>query len=212
MRYNNPQVPDSTRDAIYAVVYVFSRDPGGGENIEVIERGSVLVLAGSQQSDSNALSGVSPGVTVEHVTSERGLLLRIASIVTMKDPDILLSWDTHGAGIGYIVERGVALGKSADGSLSIDMARLLGRIPKCASSADSNKTVDMNQEMHLLDGDSGKDNNNVWAGSGLGSEWDDRVGAGAAAASIVSSDLTCFLRLLGQSNDNVAQPLRLEGL
>ena len=38
----------------------------------------------------------------------------------------------------------------------------------------------------------------MWKGSGLGGEWDDRVGAGAAAASIVSDTryllLTTFRR------------------
>jgi DNA polymerase elongation subunit (family B) len=196
------QVPDSNRDAVYGVVYVFARDPGGGESIEVIEKGAVLVLIGSKQTDKFNL-GVSSSVTVEHVQSERSLLLRVASIVQIKDPDILLSWDTQGSGIGYLVERGVVLGKSVDGNVraaastnadesGIDIARLLGRIPKGSSKAvyrvDSNKT-----ELVLLDGADEDHGNHKWTGSGLGSEWDDRVGAGGAAASIVSYQrLSCI--------------------
>ena len=98
-------VPDSTRDAVFAVVYVFARDPGGGENIEVIEKGAVLVLVESKQSSGNIIStaqvsrsaiGVSSKVTVECVISETSLLRRIASIIQLKDPDILVSWDTQG--------------------------------------------------------------------------------------------------------------------
>lgn len=198
-------MPDSSRDSIYAVVYVFARDPGGGEHLEVIEKGTVLVLIGSRQPATNSLPGISSDVTVEAVTSERSLLLRMASIVTMKDPDILLSWDTHGAGIGYLVERGVALGKSASGSnenaasaneAGIDIARLLGRIPKASSGKDSRKTEAI-VGLNIFDGADDKDGTQgAWTGSGLGSEWDDRVGAGAAASSIVSLSVLHYLRLV----------------
>jgi hypothetical protein len=107
-----------------------------------------------------------------------------------------VSWDTQGLGIGYLVERGVALGKSVDGSegttsspneKKIDIARLLGRTPKGSSSVDSNKKTGGNEEFSLHgDGVDGKSDDYAWAGSGLGAEWDNRVGAGAAAASIVS--------------------------
>lgn len=107
-----------------------------------------------------------------------------------------MSWDTQGLGIGYLVERGVALGKSVEGSdgatsspnkKKIDIARLLGRTPKGVPSVDSNKKTGSNEEFCLhVDGADGKNDDYVWAGSGLGAEWDDRVGAGAAAASIVS--------------------------
>lgn len=210
-------MPDSSRDAVYAVVYLFARDPGGGENIEVLERGSVLVLIGSNQCGL----GMS-NVNIEYVTSERSLLLRVASIVKMKDPDILLSWDTQGGGIGYLVERGVALGKSTDGSKKtsstdeseIDMVRLLGRIRKGTAGMDSNKKTDINAEVNLADGVDSKNENSAWSGSGLGGEWDDRVGAGAAASSIVSyvgmlfSDLTCAACITYSSFDIN----RLEGL
>ena len=93
-----------------------------------------------------------------------------------------------------MVERGIALGKPLDGSngvnfsstTQIDLARLLGRTPRAFISDESTKTtqttagssfgieVDQEQKEH------------TFSGSGLGSEWDDRVGAGAAASSIVS--------------------------
>ena len=81
-------MPDSSRDAVYAVVYVFARDPGGGENIEILERGSILVMIGSTEHKSY-MSGLASDVSSEYVTSERGLLLRVTSIVQMKDPDII---------------------------------------------------------------------------------------------------------------------------
>jgi len=194
-------VPDSSRDAVFAVVYVYGRDPGGGESIEILEKGCVLVTIQSKSRDSvptnnttKATLGISSDVRVERVNSERSLLLRIASIVQLKDPDSLISWETQGAGLGYLVERGIALGKPLDGSngvnfsttTQIDLARLLGRTPRAFISDESTKTtqttagssfgieVDQEQKEH------------TFSGSGLGSEWDDRVGAGAAASSIVS--------------------------
>ena len=98
-------------------------------------------------------------------------------------------------GLGYLVERGISLGKPADGSEGkitvnekVDMARLLGRTPRGLSSADSNNKPSASNELKMLvdGGEDGKDDTQVFTGSGLGSEWDDRVGAGAAAASIVS--------------------------
>jgi len=196
-------VPDSSRDAVFAVVYVYGRDPGGGESIEILEKGCVLVTIQSKSRDSVPISnttkatmGISSDVRVERVNSERSLLLRIASIVQLKDPDSLISWDTQGGGLGYLVERGIALGKTLDGSngvnssttstTQIDLARLLGRTPRAFIPDESAKTtqttagssfgieVDQEQKEH------------TFSGSGLGSEWDDRVGAGAAASSIVS--------------------------
>ena len=49
----------------------------------------------------------------------------------------MMSWDTQGGGLGFLVERGVAIGKSVDGSNGVDMARLLGRTPKSISYDDS---------------------------------------------------------------------------
>eukprot|EP00804_Cyclotella_cryptica_P015105 CCRYP_000678-RA/>CCRYP_000678-RA protein AED:0.04 eAED:0.04 QI:194/1/1/1/0.90/0.83/12/2203/2174 len=210
-------VPDSTRDAVFAVVFVFARDPGGGENIEVLEKGSVLVSIEPRQADENRVSattvskytlGLSSSVTNEIVNSEKSLLLRIASIVQLKDPDILVSWDTQGLGIGYLVERGIALGKSVDGSedtasssneKKVDIARLLGRTPKGASTVDSNRKTGINEEFSLhVDGSDGKDDDYIWAGSGLGAEWDDRVGAGAAAASIAGRIVICGWKICSE--------------
>jgi DNA polymerase elongation subunit (family B) len=98
------------------------------------------------------IMGVLSKFVVESVRDERQLLLTLASIVRRKDPDMLVSWDTQGAGLGYLVERGVALGKgnyptsmSSDPGAGnfqkeIDMARLLSRIPTTAKS-EHNSTI-----------------------------------------------------------------------
>ncbi|EED88820.1 DNA polymerase, partial [Thalassiosira pseudonana CCMP1335] len=125
------------------------------------------------------------GIKIEKVSSEEGLLRRIASIVHNLDPDVLISWDTQGSGIGYLVERGVALGKPIDdsngaGSLSskckIDMSRLLGRTPKASSDEDKS------------------------GGSGafeLGVEVD-WARTGAAAASIVGRIVVCGWKICSE--------------
>ena len=198
-------VPDSSRDAVFAVVYVYGRDPGGGESIEILEKGCVLVTiepkgqsanSGSVPNNvSKATMGVSSDVRVERVHSEISLLLRVASIVQLKDPDAIVSWDTQGGGIGYMIERGIALGKPLDGnngvnpsSTQIDLARLLGRTPRATagSSGDSTNVNTKEDSFGIEDDQQKKENGHEWSGSGLGSEWDDRVGAGAAASSIVS--------------------------
>ena len=191
-------VPDSSRDAVFAAVYIYGRDPGGGESLEILQRGCVLVTieakgraasSGISTNRSKATIGISSDITVERVKSERSLLLRIASIVQLKDPDCIISWDTLGSGIGYLVERGAVIGTTIDGTgnktSQIDMARLLGRTPR-ATSSDS--TADNSKAESFLgaDDDQRQDNAQTWSGSGLGAEWDDRVGAGVAAASIVS--------------------------
>ena len=176
-----------------------SRDPGGGESLEIFEKGCILVTiekkgraldgASSVPKVSKAAMGLPSGTVIEKVSSEKSLLLRFASIVKLKDPDCLMSWDTLGLGIGYIVERGVALGQPGTdhngvnaSSQKIDMARLLGRTPKSAPNANI-------KNAGPLDMDKGEDPHVDRKGSGLGAEWDDRVGAGVAASSIVSFPL-----------------------
>jgi hypothetical protein len=228
--------PDSERDKVIAVVYIFARDPGGGEALEILERGCLFVpldreLSRAQEDKakatvlfndlSNALRtsmprttmGVASPFSAECVRDERQLLLRMSSIVRWKDPDMLLSWDTQGAGLGYLIERGAALGKpgynggtdhnpdSHANGPEIDMARLLGRVPTVGTRKEANSTMDQpfkrdeaveEKDADKINSSRGKENskeNDRWKGSGLGSEWDDRVGAGAAAASIVS---LCF--------------------
>jgi hypothetical protein len=104
-------VPDSSRDAVFAVVYVYCRDPGGGERLEILDKACVLVTIepkGSLPSSAlpttitRAMMGVSSDTSVEVVKAEANLLLRLASIVKQKDPDVLVSWDTQGGGLGYL--------------------------------------------------------------------------------------------------------------
>jgi hypothetical protein len=225
--------PDSERDKVIAVVYIFARDPGGGEALEILERGCLFVplereLSRAQEDKakatvlfddlSNAVRtsmprttmGIASPFSAECVRDERQLLLRMSSIVRLKDPDMLLSWDTQGAGLGYLIERGAALGKpgtdrnfdSNANAPEIDMARLLGRVPTVGTRKEANSTLDQKKDEAVEEMDAkktsssrGKENskeNDRWKGSGLGSEWDDRVGAGAAAASIVS---LCFAEM-----------------
>ena len=68
------------------------------------------------------------------------------------------------------------------------MVKLLGRIIKKTTTSSSSSLVPHDQQQE------GGENSNEWSGSGLGSDWDERVGAGAAAASIVSV-CTVYFRL-----------------
>jgi len=219
--------PDSSRDRVFSVVYVFGRDPGGGSKLEVLERGCLFIpveaeTLASKSSDiygklegairrslPETVLGVTHRSHVECVDCERSLLLSLASIVKSKDPDLLLSWDTQGAGIGYLIERGVAIGDSGrQGSEEVDMAKLLGRMPSvgaCSVEDDALEVFSDAIKVAASSGNSesrtGKENVDAggrWRGSGLGSEWDDRVGAGTAAASIVSHHFNSVLYLRQQ--------------
>lgn len=224
--------PDSSRDAICSVVYVLSRDPGGGEAFEFLERGCIFVPVGREieptttdnspnldhfvdsirKSMPSSTLGVSPPFSIECVRDERQLLLRLASIVRWKDPDMLFSWDTQGFGLGFLIERGISLGKdgSESGSLKeLDMARLLGRTPTVSAKAESSRLVGIFESDDAAGAVLGEMNQSAsngtkeistphhrWKGSGLGTEWDERVGAGAAAASIVSISMVSMNSLL----------------
>jgi hypothetical protein len=210
--------PDPSRDKVYAVVFVFARDPGGGDAVEILEQGCVFVpvqaeISDEQKREDHTASGrdlfsrisqrvrrslprtrmgKASAISVECVEDEIRLLLRISSIVRWKDPDMLVSWDSQGAGIGYLVERGAlayqhhdASGQSGSTkSVEIDMSRLLGRTPAASGGlplSSNPKAVPMTSPT------AGEPSGSVqWKGSGLGTDWDERVGAGAAAASIVS--------------------------
>jgi hypothetical protein len=194
-------VPDFSRDAVFAVVYVYCRDPGGGESLEIIEKGCVLVMIepkGHSSSSNipiniiNSTLGASLDASVEIVKTETNLLLRIASLVKQKDPDVLVSWDTQGEGIGYLVERCVFI--STQSSTRIDMARLLGRAPKIiVPEVPSDDNTNSNSSVGIYNEHQQNEDGHHWSGSGLGAEWDDRVGSGAAASSIVSQHFSYFL-------------------
>ncbi len=205
---------DSSKDKISALTYVYARDRGGGESLEVLSRGCIcLTLEGENPTkDPNinknvrlqllramprANMGIRSPLSIDVVKDERHLLRRFKDIVRSKDPDLMLSWDTQGAGLGYIIERGHALGKIASGQGSdsnksesnrLDMAKLLGRTPmdKKASNFDTTVPAGGSKELDLNKINETNENaEQGWHGSGLGSDWDDRVGAGVAAASIV---------------------------
>jgi DNA polymerase zeta len=211
---NISMAQDSSKDKISALAYVYARDRGGGESLEILSRGCIcLTLEGENPTkDPNinknvrfylsramprASMGIRSSLSIDVVKDERHLLRRFKDIVRMKDPDLILSWDTQGAGLGYIIERGHALGKSSSSAASeanrsepngLDMAKLLGRTPMDKKAANFIATIPVGDTKELDVGQMNETNENAehtWRGSGLGGDWDDRVGAGVAAASIV---------------------------
>ena len=97
------------------------------------------------------------------------------------------------------------------GSTKLDMVKLLGRLPFYSQDSRSKGAPQEN----LLGGSSGKRQDPgkekaakeaSWSGSGLGVDWDEMVGAGRAAASIVSSGLAGFFVFSG-GNLNFDCPL-----
>lgn len=184
------------------------QDPGGGKSLEIMSRGCHFVPLRAQRDDTDlqlqrqrilssmppANMGMSSPLSVESFRDEKSMLRRFGNVVRMKDPDVILSWDTQTSGIGYIIERGMhgAETLSTEGFRleTLDMARLLGRTPSDQSRA---AFFTRQPEFKASEEDEGKEKEKEknteekeWRGSGLGTDWDDKVGAGAAAASIVS--------------------------
>lgn len=199
-------VADSNKDKIFAIVYVYGIDPGGGESLQILERCCLFVKFQQEDSERSVLAksieasmprsnlGMTAKLHVECLESEKKLLLRFSSLVKTKDPDMLLSWDPQSAGLGYMIERALVL-NNGDASASqqgphpsssstnkkgtIDLIRLLGRTRLATplplrDEIDPKSLIGFNEE--------GKDKK--FTGSGLGVDWDEKVGAGAAAASI----------------------------
>ena len=112
---------------------------------------------------------------------EKMMLTRFASIVRNKDPDMILSWDTQTAGLGYLIERAAILGDGDKGGF--DLAILLGRTPRAKQASFLGTSFkDESGEKSAIDGTGER----KWQGSGLGQDWDDKKGAGSVASSIVS--------------------------
>ncbi|KAG7363113.1 replicative DNA polymerase [Nitzschia inconspicua] len=200
---------DSNKDKIVAIVYCFARDPGGGNKIEVLQRGCICTSLDGKNPEKDTKTnhniqsqlirsmprsnmGCVAPLLLEVVRDERHILRRFKDIVRMKDPDVMLSWDTQAAGLGYIIERGLAIGKSHNASPEsnpnndgrIDMVKLMGRTPvdKKSSLHCSIPTAEEKGKGQTLGNGCAEQ---TYRGSGLGTEWDDMVGAGAAAASVV---------------------------
>jgi len=224
--------PDPSKDAVFAITYIFARDPGGGESLRLVEEGCIFrpVEAEFRKSfepspKSRDTSGdtsasylrnprihknmglVSNGTILEQVDSERQLLLRLASVVQWKDPDALMSWDTQGAGLGYLIERGELLDengseKDEEKIIPVDLVRLLGRTPKAkqkhCDNTISGAASDDKAQIDVDEKDTERKREEIWKGSGLGSEWDERVGAGAAAASIVGRIIFCGWKIISE--------------
>ena len=220
--------PDPGKDAIFAVCYVIARDPGGGETIQILEQGCIFVPSekdfdgddsenivrfGDQLESAmpRRVLGIEAPFKAHCVRNEWLLLERLGSIIYMKDPDMMFSWDTQGSGIGYIIERGMAMGENDNVSRhcrkGLDMARLMSRTRR-PNFSESTVYSDLGVGEDF--GDIETRSKNRWKGSGLGGEWDERVGAGVAAASIVSSFLITTLVYLPAVS--VSYTFRLEGL
>jgi hypothetical protein len=232
--------PDSNKDRVFAIVFIFGKDPGGGESLQIEERGCIFIPLETENTSRDdqilkirssmppTIFGISAPLAVECVKDEKNLLLRLASIVRSKNPDVLLSWDTQGAGIGYLIERGVALGEDGRSeekaagneqsqvSKGVDLVRLLGRTPN--DKTTSNFLIKSNaaaKDFGVIENETagnekkaGGDEEGKWKGSGLGGDWDERVGAGAAAASIVSLSL-CSSSIAAFRFHILTFPLRL---
>jgi hypothetical protein len=207
--------PNSKKDKVFAVVFLYGNDPGGGEKLDISERGVIFVplemetatraeqVARIRSSMPRSTMGISAPLLVECVNDEKNLLLRLASMVRIRDPDMIISWDTQGAGLGYLIERGVALGDGgrssemateadSDRGSPVDMVRLLGRTPHASSASFLlvKSCTDSDPVPSAL-GETG--HGKEWKGSGLGSDWDEKVGAGCASSSIVSQHSFEFL-------------------
>jgi DNA polymerase elongation subunit (family B) len=190
--------PDPAQDPIFAIAYVYSLDPGNGERIQMLEHGCIFIpiskktgayhVPGSEKNVMIEKLAHSCKLKLEAVADERQLLHRFRSIVKIKDPDVLISWDIQCAGIGYIISRGEVLRKIdvANNQSPMDMIRLLGRTPCSRKSSEIDKDKLVDEEIE----------NKKYAGSGLGADWDDRVGAGVLASSIVRYIPSIILKVL----------------
>jgi len=195
--------PNPDRDAVFAIVYVFGKDHGGGEIIEILEKGCLYLPVDLETSKSMKPTLTYEDVLLEALQSERDLFYRFASIVQVKDPDILVSWDTHGSGIGYLIKRGIALktvtayGREGEAkSTAVDMVMLLGRTPKAAE--DTPTDVVLNDTLTQALSKVEHVDDIKWKGSGLGSEWDDLKGSGVAASSIVGRLVWCGWKITSE--------------
>jgi DNA polymerase zeta len=138
-------------------------DKGTGDDIIVADRGCVQVKTDGDKWTKREGVEVKNGrdYAVEEVDSEKSLLLRVVGIIQHQDPDIVMSWDTLDAGLGYMLDRGDRL------IPHIDMAKLIGRMPKISAGANR-----------------------------LGDEWMDKTGPGGRTAAIVGRVGICAWRVM----------------
>ena len=217
--------PQADRDRVSVIIYVLAIDPGGGEALQVVERGCLLVpptaeidrlddaaasaflskmKASLRSSMPSETMGKASPLSIECFKSEKKLIQRFAHLVRWKDPDLICSWDTQGAGVGFLIERSSLLKDSTDmqnKSDGIDLAQLCGRTPSVAAMTE---VEDPGDPFQIKNEGSGNgtgplyDTKNKWKGSGMGAEWDERVGAGVAAASIVGRLVFASWKLIAE--------------
>ena len=119
-------LPDPRRDAVRAIVLAASQDDGtpppkswsypvralvvvegAGRGRDKLNRGTIGLLPASELSTSTVLS----------FPDEKSLLRGFLKEVTLSDPDVLLGWDPQGGSLGYLSERGAAVGVEVDAAL-----------------------------------------------------------------------------------------------
>ena len=182
-------VPDSSRDCISGIAWSFCRDQGDGSEVVFLDQGCIIVPTNrelgegvSSRSKVRKMGGMN-NVCINEVLDERGALLRLASVVQWKDPDLLMSWDTLDSGLGYAVERGKVVG--------VDMLRLMGRMPWRRFGMDEEEEEErhdqLEQQQQQQQGDIGRQVRN---------EWIDKVGAGQAIGNIAGRIGVCCWRIM----------------
>ena len=109
---------------------------------------------------------------------------------------ILISWDTHGSGIGYLISHGVALGnvtahdRQEPNCPAVDMV-WCGFQGGWKKAAEETTDVVVNDTLTQAISNVENVDKIKWKGSGLGSEWDDLKGSGIAESSIVGLLFWC---------------------
>lgn len=103
--------------------------------------------------------------------------------------------------MGYLIERGLAVGNEGNkesATKPINMVRLFGRCPRAVGGKSSDHSADTETlfgpgkaasetRSNTSASKASGETNKKWSGSIHGSDWDERVGAGAGPSSIVSS-------------------------
>ena len=131
-------LPDPRRDALRAIVLSASDDDGGPppRSWAYPVRALVVVEAGNgaagnegngegkrkKPNNKSTTRGLLPASelstsTVLPFPDEKALLLGFLEQVKLADPDVLLGWDPQGGSLGYLSERGAAVGVEVDAAL-----------------------------------------------------------------------------------------------
>ena len=117
--------PDPAADAVAAVVLVPCDD--GADPPPAWRYPARMIMVG-EGADARADGAASLGVRVDAVATEAALFAALAAALAAIDPDIVLGYDATRGSIGYLVDRGAAVG--------VDVAATLSRAPATPSPRD----------------------------------------------------------------------------